>query len=70
MSDCRLCGVRHDPATHAAVQRVRAWLRRRLELVESPPPVIKPRFAPYRQNMAAIRLLRCPASRAKKAAGE
>ena len=68
-TECRLCGIAHDPQLHAAVLRIRAWVRARLALVLQPvaiPP--QPRLKPYPPGMAAIRLLRCPASKRKAAA--
>jgi hypothetical protein len=66
VSECRICGVRHDPQTHAAVLRIRAWVRAPVRRVLE--PIARPQqwLTPYLPNLNAIKELRCPASREKE----
>jgi len=52
MTDCRHCGVVHDPEIHEAVNRVRADLRSRLNLITSYAPAAD---APLRQKPTGSR---------------
>jgi hypothetical protein len=42
MSECSVCLVEHDEATHAATVSIHGWLKRRLSRVLSAEPEVEP----------------------------
>jgi hypothetical protein len=68
--ECKVCGIAHDPQIHAAVLRIRAWVRARLTLVRG--LVTSPQQEPhaFRPPLGSITSLLSPAARQKKAAAK